>query len=128
MAEFCESPKDAMHGEKEGSIRGSGRFNSQDARTPDRVYSERFWVLLLFSLCTCINACGWICFGPIFSLIEYVYSVNLLTVNYLSMSFMMFFLPLNFPSVIALDKYGLRVGVIIGITGTSLGLWLRCLI
>ena len=44
------------------------------------------------------------------------------------MSFMMFFLPMNFPSVIALDKYGLRVGVVIGIVGTAIGLWIRCLV
>ena len=54
--------------------------------------------------------------------------MKLMTVNYLSMSFMMFFLPMNFPSVIALDKYGLRVGVLIGIVGTTAGLWIRCLI
>ena len=35
---------------------------------------------------------------------------------------------MNFPSVLALDKYGLRVGVLIGIFGTTAGLWLRCLI
>ena len=52
----------------------------------------------------------------------------MLAVNYLSMSFMMLFLPMNFPSVLALDKYGLRVGVLIGIFGTTAGLWLRCLI
>ena len=57
-----------------------------------------------------------------------MYDVKLMTVNYLSMSFMMFFLPMNFPSVIALDKYGLRVGVLIGIVGTTAGLWIRCLI
>ena len=37
-----------------------------------QVYKERFWVLFLFSLCTCVNACGWICFGPIFGLVELV--------------------------------------------------------
>ena len=54
--------------------------------------------------------------------------MKLLTVNYLSMSFMMFFLPFNFPAVIALDRYGLRVGVLVGIIGTTLGLWIRCFI
>ena len=27
-------------------------------------------MLLLFALCTGINACGWICFGPIYGLVE----------------------------------------------------------
>ena len=49
-------------------------------------------------------------------------------INYLSMSFMMWFLPINLPSVIALDRFGLRVAIIIGIAGTTLGLWIRVLI
>ena len=41
---------------------------------------------------------------------------------------MMSFLLVNFPSVIVLDKLGLKYGLIIGISLTTLGLWLRCLI
>jgi len=41
---------------------------------------------------------------------------------------MIFFAPLNFPSVKALDKYGLRVGLIVGSCGTAIGLWVTCLI
>eukprot|EP00347_Sterkiella_histriomuscorum_P005469 403356498 len=41
---------------------------------------------------------------------------------------MIMYLPLNFPSVYALDKLGLRWGVLIGIALTALGLWVRCLI
>lgn len=75
-----------------------------------------------------ISAIGWICFAPIFNMIQYVYDVNLLTVNYMSLSFAFFFLPMNFPSTYVLDRYGLRVGVMWGITLTVLGLWLRCLV
>ena len=35
---------------------------------------------------------------------------------------------MNFPSVIALDKYGLKTGVLIGITFTTTGLIMRILI
>ena len=35
---------------------------------------------------------------------------------------------MNFPSVIVLDKWGLRIGVIIGMFLTTLGLWLRSLV
>jgi fucose permease len=41
---------------------------------------------------------------------------------------MIMFVPMNFPSVFALDKYGLRIGVCLGIVLTTVGLWLRCLI
>jgi hypothetical protein len=38
------------------------------------------------------------------------------------------FVPINFPSVYALDKLGLRKGVLLGIAITTFGLWLRCLL
>jgi hypothetical protein len=50
------------------------------------------------------------------------------TINYMSQIYMIMFLPINFLSVTALDKWGLRYGIIIGIVLTVLGLWLRCLI
>ena len=34
---------------------------------------------------------------------------------------------MNFPSVTVLDKWGLHIGVGIGIGMTTLGLWIRCL-
>jgi len=84
--------------------------------------------LFLFSSCAFINAAGWICFGPISNLVETAYGVSLGTVNYLSMSYMLWFLPMNFLSVTALDKYGLRIGVCIGIVLTAIGFWVKCLI
>ncbi len=46
----------------------------------------------------------------------------------MSYSYMIMFVPVNFPSVAALDKWGLRFGVSFGIILTTLGLWLRCMI
>lgn len=89
---------------------------------------QSWYILFLFSLCTFISGCAWICFAPIFDLLMAVYGINLLTINYLTMSYCMLFLPVNFPSTYILDRFGLRVGVFIGILLSVLGLWLRCLI
>ncbi|CDW84415.1 major facilitator superfamily protein [Stylonychia lemnae] len=56
------------------------------------------------------------------------YKVSIFIINYMSQIYMVAYLPMNFPSVFALDKLGLRYGVLIGITLTTLGLWLRVLI
>ena len=88
----------------------------------------RFLVLFLFSLATMTNAIGWICFAPIFSLLQISYGATLISINYLASSYMIMFVPMNFPSVFALDKYGLKIGVCLGIVLTTVGLWLRCLI
>ncbi len=85
-------------------------------------------MLSLFSLSTMISGAGWITFSPIFNLTETLYGVQLITINYLSLSFMLFYLPMNFPSTYILDKYGLRIGICIGIVFTTVGLWMRCLV
>jgi MFS transporter, FLVCR family, feline leukemia virus subgroup C receptor-related protein len=54
--------------------------------------------------------------------------VSIYVINYLSQSFMIAYLPFNQPAVIALDKYGLKYGVVIGTVLTTIGLWMKCLI
>ena len=49
-------------------------------------------------------------------------------VNCMSYSFMVLFLPMNFPCVYVLEKFGLRWGIIGGIASTCLGLWVRTLL
>ena len=66
---MTDTSTDLEHDEKR-DVSHTEHLNN--AHTPDRVYKERFWVLFMFSLCTCINACGWICFSPVFSLVEFV--------------------------------------------------------
>ena len=46
----------------------------------------------------------------------------------MALSYFLFFFPFNFPSVVATEKYGLRVGVLLGIGLTTLGQILKCFI
>ena len=85
-------------------------------------------MLLLFGCSTCVNACGWISIAPIFQLVEDLYGVSALMVNMMSYSFMVLYLPMNFPCVFVVEKKGLRWGVILGSGFTAIGLWTRCLI
>jgi len=75
-----------------------------------------------------VNACGWMTIAPVYSLVEDLYGVGPLMVNMMSYSFMVLYLPMNFPCVYVIEKYGLRWGVIGGIVTTALGCWSRCLI
>ena len=43
----------------------------------------------------------------------------------MSYSFMALYLPMNFPCVYVIDKWGLRIAIIGGIASTALGLWVR---
>ena len=49
-------------------------------------------------------------------------------VSLMSYSFMGLYLPMNFPSVYVVERWGLRVGTVVGISITTFGLWLRCLV
>ena len=51
-----------------------------------------------------------------------------LIVNMMSYSFMVLYLPANFPCVYVIEKWGLRWGIILGIASTCLGLWIRTLL
>jgi MFS family permease len=99
-------------------------FNDQQAAPQEK----RFLMLALFSLSTMVNAAGWICFAPIFDLCETLYGIELFSINYMSMIYMVMFLPMYWPVVLVTDKYGLRTGLLLGICGTAFGCILRVLI
>jgi len=44
----------------------------------------------------------------------------------MSMSLMLFFVPMCLPSTYVLDKYGLRVGMLIGFFLQALGIIIKC--
>jgi len=89
---------------------------------------KRWYMLGIFAFCNITIGCAFICFSPLFSLVIDIYGVSLFTVNWMTISYCIIYLPMNFPSTYILDKYGLRVGLTIGMLGTTVGLWIRCLI
>ena len=54
--------------------------------------------------------------------------MSIFVINYMSLIYLVVYPFMNFPSVFALDKLGLRKGITIGILLTTLGIWIRCLI
>ena len=49
-------------------------------------------------------------------------------VSLMAYAFQGLYLPVNFPSVYVVDRWGLRIGTVVGISLTTFGLWLRCLV
>jgi hypothetical protein len=62
-----------------------------------------YYMLFLFSMCGIVNQIGWIAFAPLSSVLQDTYQVSIYTINYLSQSFMIMYLPMNQPAVLALD-------------------------
>jgi len=82
-----------------------------------KTYRRRWWVLLLFSLYSATNAFQWIQYSIISNIIVKFYDVSNSAADWLSIIFMLAYIPLIFPATWLLDYYGLRL---IGLLGAGL--------
>ncbi len=109
--------------EAKAEVSKSGR--PQSPITP-RVYYRRWFMLLIFCLVSMSNAAQWIQYATISNVVRDYYNVGYLTVDWLSMIYMLVYIPLIFPVTWLLEKeQGLKV---IGVLAASLncsGAWLR---
>jgi fucose permease len=56
------------------------------------------------------------------------YEISPTEVNTISLVYMGVYLIINFPSNFIIDKYGCRVGVILGTVLTFVGMWIKCFV
>nr|XP_023024268.1 uncharacterized MFS-type transporter C09D4.1-like [Leptinotarsa decemlineata] len=85
------------------------------------VYRERWIILMIYILCTCLSSTQWIEYSIITNVVMKYYDVSASTVDWTSMSFAIMWPILVFPASYIIDKMGLRVAVLIGILSTALG-------
>jgi MFS family permease len=95
---------------------------------PDyKVYPRRFGVLAAFSLNNCMNACLWISFASIFAAAEEKFEVGANAINWLSLVFLLAYVPGSIATAYFLERSGLRWVVICGSLLNAACAWLRCL-
>ncbi|XP_062066305.1 heme transporter FLVCR1 [Lepus europaeus] len=87
---------------------------------------RRFAVLLVFSLYSLVNAFQWIQYSIISNVFEGFYGVSLLHIDWLSMVYMLAYVPLIFPATWLLDTRGLRLTALLGSGLNCLGAWVKC--
>ena len=80
-----------------------------------RVYGYRWVVLGVFMLVNLTVQMLWITFAPITGPAAKFYGVTDLQIGWLAMSFMITYIPLSFPASWAIDKYGFRKAVSVGV-------------
>uniref|UniRef100_A0A8C0C9Y5 FLVCR heme transporter 1 n=1 Tax=Balaenoptera musculus TaxID=9771 RepID=A0A8C0C9Y5_BALMU len=94
---------------------------------PRRALSaRRFLVLLIFSLYSLVNAFQWIQYSIISNVFESFYNVSSLHIDWLSMVYMLAYVPLIFPATWLLDTRGLRLTALLGSGLNCLGAWIKC--
>ena len=88
-------------------------------QTNFKVYGYRWVVLLAYMLVVAVNQLLWITFAPITGNAAEFYGVSDLSIGLLSMSFMIVYIVISIPASWAIDTYGIRIAVGIGIVLTG---------
>lgn len=84
-------------------------------KTKYKLYPYRWVVLAVFMLVNITIQILWISYAPVTGPAARFYSVTDLQIGLLSMSFMIAFIPLSLPASWAIDTYGFRITVSIGV-------------
>ncbi|KAI7799976.1 putative feline leukemia virus subgroup C receptor-related protein 1, partial [Triplophysa rosa] len=107
--------------EKEAMLPGE-----QNKPLETRLYWRRFAVLAVFSLYSLVNAFQWIQYSIITNIFMDYYNVSNLMIDWLSVVYMVAYVPLIFPATWLLDKKGLRLTVLLGAGLNAVGAWVKC--
>ncbi|KAE9540693.1 hypothetical protein AGLY_003938 [Aphis glycines] len=103
----------------------TGNNNVQPIVTECKLYRRRWLMLILFVLCSMINAVQWIQYSIISNVIIKFYDVTNVEVDFTSIVYMVTYIPLIFPASWILEKKGLRVAMVAGSFGTMIGAWFK---
>ena len=125
---------DATENGKPSLENKDGIKRQESVKIVPRVCKRRWFMVLLFATYSLTNAYQWIHLNIIGNIIERYYNASLpqsayqrrVTIDWLSMIYMLAYIPLIFPSTWLLDRKGLRI---VGILATALnaaGAWIKC--
>lgn len=91
-----------------------------------KLYCRRFAVLAVFSLSSLVNSFQWIQYSIITNVFTYYYGVKSDKIDWLSIVYMVAYIPLIFPATWMLDKRGLKLTAVMGAGLNCLGAWIKC--
>ncbi|XP_049917077.1 feline leukemia virus subgroup C receptor-related protein 2 isoform X3 [Epinephelus moara] len=90
-----------------------------------RLYKRRWVIVFLFSAYSLSNAYQWIQYGIISNIMIKFYKVEAFAIDWLSMIYMLTYIPFIFPVTWLLDKKGLRVTALLANTFNCVGTWIK---
>ncbi|XP_028252814.1 choline/ethanolamine transporter FLVCR1 [Parambassis ranga] len=111
------------NGERGG---GEAEEEEEEQTLQTRLYLRRFAVLTVFSLYSLVNAFQWIQYSIITNVFMRYYGVSSDKVDWLSIVYMVTYVPLIFPATWLLDRKGLRLTALLGSGLNCAGAWLKC--
>ncbi|KAG1938429.1 feline leukemia virus subgroup C receptor-related protein [Pimephales promelas] len=90
-----------------------------------RLYKKRWIMVCLFSSYSLCNSYQWIQYGIINNIFMRFYGVDSFTIDWMSMIYMLTYIPLIFPVSWLLDKQGLRVIALVATALNCAGTWIK---
>ncbi|XP_030261063.1 choline/ethanolamine transporter FLVCR1 [Sparus aurata] len=121
-----EKEKEVPADEREAMLPNGGGAEAEEKRLEIRLSWRRFAVLAVFSLYSLVNAYQWIQYSIIANVFTQFYGVTYDKVDWLSIVYMVAYVPLIFPATWLLDRKGLRLTALLGAGLNCAGAWLKC--
>uniref|UniRef100_A0A672RMA1 FLVCR choline and putative heme transporter 2 n=1 Tax=Sinocyclocheilus grahami TaxID=75366 RepID=A0A672RMA1_SINGR len=90
-----------------------------------RLYRRRWLILCLFSSYSLCNAFQWIQYGIINNIFMKFYNVSSFAIDWLSMIYMLTYIPFIFPVAWLLERKGLRVIALFAASINCVGTWIK---
>ncbi|XP_017909246.1 PREDICTED: feline leukemia virus subgroup C receptor-related protein 2 [Capra hircus] len=109
----------------EAEARGYTLFRVSDREFMIKVSRRRWAVVLVFSCYSMCNAFQWIQYAAINNIFMHFYGVSAFAIDWLSMCYMVTYIPLLLPVAWLLEKFGLRTIALTGSALNSLGAWVK---
>ncbi|XP_048063641.1 feline leukemia virus subgroup C receptor-related protein 2 isoform X1 [Megalobrama amblycephala] len=100
-------------------------FEHNRPQPETRLYKKRWIIVCLFSSYSLCNSYQWIQYGIINNIFMRFYSVDTFTIDWMSMIYMLTYIPLIFPVSWLLDKKGLRVIALVAAALNCAGTWIK---
>ncbi|TNN52968.1 Feline leukemia virus subgroup C receptor-related protein 2 [Liparis tanakae] len=93
--------------------------------SPTHLYKKRWLIVFLFSAYSLSNGYQWIQYGSISNIMMKFYGVDGFDIDWLSMVFMLTYIPFIFPVTWLLQKKGLRVTALLANVLNFAGAWIK---
>ncbi|KAM9382440.1 choline/ethanolamine transporter FLVCR1 [Phaethornis superciliosus] len=113
-------------GGERAAAEAEAMLSAGGGRVETRLSRRRLAVLAVFSCYSLVNAFQWIQYSILSNVFAGFYGVSFTQIDWLSMVYMVAYVPLILPATWLLDARGLRLTALLGAGLNGLGAWMKC--
>ena len=121
----AESESGAGPGRADAAHGAASPRDGAEAPRPTALYKRRWMIVFLFSAYSLCNSFQWIQYGIVGNIFMRFYNVDAFTIDWMSMIYMLTYIPFIFPVTWLLDKKGLRVVALAATALNCAGTWIK---